>query len=307
MNAAARTKLGLTVQELTPSLPAMVRRKFARIARVAVTGKEADPIVEFGLAARPAALWSLDYLSLANGQHGIIVTEEDAPPEEQAQSPASQRSRNKVKKTRSKPAPLYRPLTARKPPLRGAGPAAQLSPDELRAFEALGRKVRKLWREKQQSAQEARKAEKPAPHKAANADAAGEDQRLKDLISAFDAVLFLDEDFRVLRIAGNPRRLDWRRSDLKARPLASLFALSEHPIVAGMVKRLDRASVRTCRETLLAIGTAGAAAPCRATLGRWANGDATYFVTLVMLKLPLRLKRFSPQVFSIPDGSRLAA
>ncbi|MBI4723683.1 MAG: hypothetical protein HY765_01285 [Rhodomicrobium sp.] len=185
-------------------------------------------------------------------------------------------------------------------------PVPQLTAEELRSFKAIGRKVRRLCREKQRTAARARvepfpplPAPKPLPSSVQPAPAL--------LFSAFDLVLFLDANLRAVGSEGRPQRLGWRKSYLNRKPAAQLLAPAEQVIFNRMVKRLEDKAIQSCRNTLVILDEAGGSIPCRAILGRWAAGDAAFFLALVSLKVPQRLKRLNPPVLNTPQAPRLAA
>ena len=69
-----------------------------------------------------------------------------------------------------------------------------------------------------------------------------------------------------------------------------------------MIKKLG-AGTKICRDTLVLSSEAGGSIPCRAILGRCPDGNARYFLALLSLELPSRLKRLP----DIPRITRLAA
>ena len=68
-----------------------------------------------------------------------------------------------------------------------------------------------------------------------------------------------------------------------------------------MIKKLN-AGAKICRDTLVLSGEAGGSVPCRAILGRWPDGNAHYFLALLSLSLPARLKRSACLPANNPAG-----
>ncbi len=115
-------------------------------------------------------------------------------------------------------------------------------------------------------------------------------------------MLFLDTDFAVCRSEGRPQHVGWRKSKLMGKPAEMVLPLAEQTIFRRMIKKLS-AGAKICRDTLVVSSEAGGSVPCRAVLGRWPDGNAHYFLALLSLSVPARLKRLP----ALPQITRLAA
>lgn len=304
MNAAARSKFDLGPQDLQASLPAALVRRFAQCFDAAPGKAKACRIVKLKIARQPALDCSLDVLELAGGNRGLIVAEADAL---QAAAgivclPAPARKAGAKAPAKARP-PAKHPKKPNKP----SAPAPQLTLEELRSFKAIGRAVRRL-------AEEKLRAGAASPHKAAcarpsqQAEPAFSVQTSPTLLfSAFDLVLFLGKNLDIVGSEGRPQRLGHRKSDLLGKPAAQIFHPAEQIIFHRMARKLEASAAQTGRDTLLLCDAAGGTLPCRAILGRWPDGNARYFLALISLAMPQRLKRLQPQALNAPSITRLAA
>ncbi len=298
MNAAARAKFGLGVEEVQAALPARLAGRLAECFDAAKGNGKACAAVKFKAGRHPAIRCSLEVLDLAGGHQGLIVSEAASAQE----PPNVVRLPTPPKKTITKPSGK-RPATQKRQqqPSERAAPAGQLTPEELRAFKAIGRTVRRLAREKQRCANAVAEAASSHPPRQSGAGAGA--QATPDLLfSAFDLVLFLDGDFAISRTEGRPQQVGWRKSNLLGKPAVKVLPLPEQTVFRRMIKKLG-AGAKICRETLVFSGEAGGNVPCRAILGRWPDGDTQYFLALLSLSVPARLKRLPV----LPQITRLAA
>ena len=271
MNAAARSKFGLAVQDLQAALPNKLMRRFAHC----FDGSERKQIAstKLKLPGHPAVDCSLEAIELAGGHRGLVVAEAASAP-----------SKKTIAKLSGKPPPAAKPAKkpAWRPPLM-----PQLTPEELRAFKAIGRTVRRLAQEKQRASASQRPPAAPiVPLQSSPV------QTVPTLLfSAFDLVLFLDKNFGIVGSEGRPQRLGWRKSNLLGKPAAQLLPAKEQAIFGRMTKKLSQAGAQICRDSLVVTGEAGGSLPCRVTLGRWPEGGAQYFLAIISLSLPSRLKQ----------------
>jgi hypothetical protein len=293
MNAAARSKFDLSLKDFAEAIPPEMVRQFSECAEAAERGEQSVYILKLklGRARRPAP-YSIDALELANGHKGLIVAEGGDARLTREPVPLQAKPKHKPRAPR-------RPKTLKKT----APPQQQLTQEEARALKAIGRTVRKLCEEKERA-----RALSPAACDAKYVPArmpgtqAGPDL----LFSAFDLVLFLDADFVIVRSEGRPQRVGLCKSRLNRKAAAALLPGPEQALFQRMVKKVN-SSARICHETLAFSEEAGAGVPCRAVLGLWEGDGAHYFLALLSLKVPRRLKRFQAQVVSQPGVTRLAA
>ncbi len=276
MNPAARAAFACSLENFTDLLPQSVLRRFAQCVR-----KQAGAEVTLKNGAG-ALRFSVERLELAGEQHGLIVSEIDVDgerrshPQKLAPSPATARETNK-------PAEKAIP---RNPP------APALTPEEMRAFKAIGRKVRRLTKGKRVEALASPPpcpdvASQPAPC-AAGLPPEQAMQALRDALSAFDLVLFLDERLVIRRIEGRPARLGWRKAKLGGRPATEVIAPFEEATLRRMVKKLAGPA------TLAARSESGEVLSCRAALGRWKEGPIAYFLGFLALEFPECLEDRKP-------------
>ncbi|MGO9486736.1 MAG: hypothetical protein ACLPX9_19540 [Rhodomicrobium sp.] len=289
MNAGARSKFGLDTEELPPRLAA----RLAQCFDAAQGNGKAVSAVKFKAGHHPAISCSFEVIELAGGHRGLIVSEaasaQEPPNVVRLPAPAK-------KKTAAKPQAAPERQRAPSKPT----PACQLTPEELRAFKSIGRTVRRLAREKECCAGAPEAVCAPPPRQS---HPAGGSQATPDLLlSAFDLVLFLGTDFAVCRSEGRPQHVGWRKSKLMGKSAETVLPLAEQAIFRRMIKKLN-AGAKICRDTLVVSNEAGGSVPCRAILGRWPDGNAHYFLALLSLSVPARLKR-QP---ALPQITRLAA
>jgi len=301
MNAAARSKSGLAIQDLQTALPGTLIRRFAQCF-AGSKGKQGKT-VKLRLGALPVLDCSLEVIELAGGHRGLVVAE--AGPAQDAAgivSPSAQSNKTKAKLSGSAPAAATR---AKKPSKRGA-PVPQLTPEELRAFRAIGRTVRRLAEDKRRASSSAKpSAASIVPLQSNSTCGVQAVQTL--LFSAFDLVLLLDKNFSIVGSEGRPQRLGWRKSSLLGKPAAQLLLAKEQAIFDRLTKKLSLEGIQICRDSLVVSGEAGGTVPCRIVLGRWPEGGAQYFLALLSLSMPSRLKRLQPQADTMPHLTRLAA
>jgi hypothetical protein len=297
MNGAARSKFRIDTEASRAVAPAGVTARLVQGFGAAQANGKASGSIRFKAGRYPAIPCTFELTDLASGHKGLIVSEAVPSPEPanvvRLPEPAK-------KKAASKPAGK-RPAAPKRLPAPSkptAGPVCQLTPEEMRAFKAIGRTVRRLAREKQRGA---KASPVPAPLSARQpqqATPAAEVRATPDLFfSAFDLVLFLDRDFAISRTEGRPQQVGRRKSGLLGKPVATVLAPAEQTVFQRMVKKLNGVA-KVCRDTLVLSGEAGGGVPCRAVLGRWPDTGAPYFLALLSLSLPARLKR-------LPDFPRI--
>jgi hypothetical protein len=297
MNAAARSKFGLDAKKAQAALPAGVTARLAEGFDAAKANGKTCGTVRFKAGRHPATPCTFEVMELAGGHAGLIVSEAAATqePANVLQLPTPPNKKAVAKPSGKQPAAQTERQPASSNP---AAPISQLTPEELRAFKAIGRTVRRLAREKQRrpSAVPKASAAEPPPRALPGAEMQGTSALL---FSAFDLVLFLDGNFIITRTEGRPQQIGCRKSDLLGEPAANVLLPAEQAIFSRMVKKMN-AGAKICRDTLMLSGKAGGSVPCRAVLSRWPDGNAHYFLALLSLNLPARLKAF-------PQIARLAA
>jgi hypothetical protein len=300
MNAAARSKFGIDAKKVQAALPARTAARLAEGFEAAKANGTASGTVRFKAGRHPAVPCTFEVMELAGGHNGLIVSEAAA-----TQEPANvlRLPTPPKKKAAAKPPGKQPAAQTNRQPAHSAPDAAvcQLTPEEMRAFKAIGRTVRRLARKKRLAATAAHEApaSQPPQRTLPGLDAQG---AAAMMFSAFDLVLFLDHDFAVTRTEGRPQQIGWRKASLLGKPAADVLPPAEQAIFRRMVKKLE-AGAKVCRDTLLLSGEAGGNVPCRAVFSCWPDGNAHYFLALLSLSVPARLKR-SP---GLPQITRLAA
>jgi len=297
INGAARLKFALSAAELEAALPAALIRQFERC--IEGGGRKAGASVKLKLGPNPPVNCSLELIELAGGHRGLIVAEAAVASDAASSFPPAR------KPNASLPGKAPSAAKSAQAPCQGYAPIPQLTPEELRAFKSIGRKVRRLAQQKQSA--------RISPDRPAGAlplqtgPALDFHAASAILYSAFDLVLFLDKNFTILKCEGRPQRIGWRKQALPGKPAARLLPLHEQAAFARMSKKVSLEAVQTCRDSFIVCGEAGAGTPCRLILGRWPDGDAPYFLALLSLAMPSRLKRLKTLADSLPHFPRLAA
>lgn len=294
MNGAARSKFGLTAQELQAALPASLLRQFERRAKGSGSRRAS---VKLTLPRRPAVDFCLEPIELAGGHRGLVAVELLPDTVSAPESPQ--------KLDAKRPGKARRAVTSAKEPDDCRASTPQLTPAELRAFKSIGRKVRRLVQEKQRAPVPPKRQAETRPLE--DGPSLGIEAASEVLRSAFDLVLFLGENFCILKCEGRPQRIGWRKLALIGKPAAQLLPLSEQAVFARIGKKVTVDGAQICRDSFMVCGESGAATPCRLILGRWPGGDARYFLALVSLSLPPRLKRLQARADLPLQQTRLAA
>jgi hypothetical protein len=294
MNPAARAAFDLRSEDFSASLPASLIRRFAQF-----TERKQGGAAKVKIPGVPGLNCSIEFLKLADGQDGLIVAELGEG--EKLQSPPVPFTPRKPAKS---PRKTHRNEVARQ---RRTAPKTQptLTAEEKRAFKAVGRKVLRLCEDKKQHSKEVAAAVPlPAP-----SDIASSPERpthaLSDILSAFDLVLFLGEGLDIVGLQGQAARVGLRKAKLGGKSVGDLMLPYDRTILRRMMKKLRCQAAYGSRDVLIICGENGNAKPCRAILGRWEEGDAAFFLALLSLDLPARLRR--PQSADSAAAARLAA
>ncbi len=174
----------------------------------------------------------------------------------------------------------------------------------MRAFKAVGRKVLRLCEDKKHSKEAAAAVPLPTPSDIASSPVRPV-HALRDILPAFDLVLFLGESLDIVGIQGQAARLGLRKAKLAGKSVGDLMLPYDRTILRRMMKKLRAQAAYGSRDALIIRGEDGNAKPCRAILGRWDDGDAAFFLALMSLDLPARLRR--PQRSDSVAAAQLAA
>ena len=293
MNPAARAAFALRLEDFSASLPASLIRRFAQFAE-----RKEGGAAKVKIPSVPGLNCSIEILKLADGQDGLIVAELGEGEERQSPPvPSTSRKPAKgLKKTVRKAGTRQHRTAPRTPPT--------LTAEEMRAFKAVGRKVLRLCEHKKHSKEAAAPVSLPAPSDIASSQE-WPTHALRDIVAAFDLVLFLGESLDIVSIQGQPARLGLRKAKLAGKSVGDLVLPYDRTILRRMMKKLQRQTAYGSRDALLICGENGNAKPCRAILGRWDDGDAAFFLALLSLDLPARLRR--SQRADSAAAARLAA
>ncbi len=294
MNPAARAAFALRLEDVSATLPASLVRRFEQFAE-----RKEGGAAKVKIPGVPGLNCSIEILKLADGQDGLIVAELGEG--EECVSPS-------VPSTSRKPAKGFK-KTVRKAGTRrdrtAPGTPPTLTAEEMRAFKAVGRKVLRLCEDKKNSREVA-----AAVSLAALSDVSSSTDRpahaLRDILAAFDLVLFLGEGLDIVSIQGQPARLGLRKAKLAGKSVGDLVLPYDRTILRRMMKKLRGQAAYGSRDALLICDENGNAKPCRAILGRWDDGGAAFFLALLSLDLPARLRRPQRAGF-VRAASRLAA
>ena len=294
MNPAARAAFALRLEDFSASLPASLIRRFAQF-----TEKKEGGTAKVKIPSVPGLNCSIGILKLADGQDGLIVAE--LCEGEEFQSPPAPSTFRKPakgsKKTLRKELPRLRRTALKTPPT--------LTAEEMRAFKAVGRKVLRLCKDKKHSKEAAVLVSLPAPSEVALSRERPA-HALRDILAAFDFVLFLGENLDIVGFQGQAARLGLRKAKLAGKSLGDLVLPYDRTILRRMMNKLRCQDAYGSRDALVICGENGNAKPCRAIVGRWEEGDAAFFLALLSLDLPARVKR--PQrADAVAAAARLAA
>ena len=298
INPAARAAFALRLEDFSASLPPSLIRRFGQF-----TERKEGGTAKVKLAGGPNLNCSVEILKLADGQDGLIVAEAgESEVRIPAQAPSRRTAAAPKKSVRKAPSGTARPR--RKSPKT---PPA-LTDEEMRAFKAVGRKVLRLCKEKNHlppAAAPLPVAPAPSPFGAGALSPDRSAQALADVLTVFDLVLFLGENLDIVRLQGRAPRLGWRKAKLAGKTAGDLLLPFDQAILRRMCKRLSGQASKSSRDTLVVQREDGTGVPCRAVLGHWGEGGVAYFLALLSLELPARLKR--PQPVNAVAASRLAA
>jgi hypothetical protein len=305
MNAAARAKFRLSPEGLSDALPKSSIRKFAQHLGKAEAGPAACAPLKLRIARHPAFDCSLDVLELASGHPGLVVAEAGAQ-EQILVQPRAPKARPKGALVKMPPKRAAR-APARQTFTAAGSPPPQLTPEELRSFKAIGRAVRKLCREKRPAAAPALPSAVHAPSREQKRPTAHTEATLCLPFSAFDVVLFLNEELDIAGSEGRPQWLGWRKRGLLGQPAVQLLPAEERAVLSRMVKKLGSTGAQICRETVSVADGTGNVRLCHAVLGYWGQGHARYFLALLEFKMPRRLKKLQYQRNSAASITWLAA
>jgi hypothetical protein len=216
---------------------------------------------------------------LSDGHEGVIVQEADERTRPRAAAAVGKAPRRKAAKSQ--------PATAE------ASAAPALTPGELRAFKAIGRKVRRLCRDKEALVDVRLSAvARPAPLPEGNVISMRAPDSFKPLLLAFDLTVLLGADFDILKIVeGRPQRFGWNWPSLKGQPASSLFQRSSRLSFERMTARLYGVKAGVTKETVIVAAGEGTEFACRAVLGRWPHAGADFFLALLSLDMPERIRK----------------
>ena len=296
MNPAARSAFALRLEDFSASLPPGLIRRFAHF-----TERKEGGLAKVKIAGSPSLTCSIEILKLADGQDGLIVAETDADERPAKPVPcAPARAAKKAVRKSSAGTAKQRRKSPKIPPT--------LTTEEMRAFKAVGRKVLRLCEEKKDlppSAEAPLPVAAPSPFGSAGPSPDRSAQALADVLAAFDLVFFLNDSLDIVSLQGRAPRLGLRKAKLARKNAYDLLLPYDQGILRRMFKRLNGGTSKRSRDTLVVRGETGDGVACRAVLGRWGEGGAAFFLALLSLELPARLKRLQP--VNAVAASRLAA
>jgi PAS domain S-box-containing protein len=326
-NAAARARFGGDLNAFQSSLPAATILRLAAIARwkrrMEATGERLD----FG--GKPAASLScnLERLKLSDGHAGLLVAEaleEKKERRDRAGTASGEEARRGQSKTAGKRAlrserrdrsvPL-RPAPAKAAPAPAAHAAAPLAADDLAAFKAVGRKVRRLCREKvsaathsvsrpaiqqPEQAPQANKPERPAPQLPTPGAA---------IVQAFDALFRLSADGLIVSASGRLcRSAGWTPRIIEGQEAAALATAKDRERLEKLLQKGRERPERANSAEILLEGRDGQLLPSRLVLvSESGEGDQGIWMAAISLKMSPRLLRAVLQSREPNSPSREAA
>jgi hypothetical protein len=284
MNPAARAAFARPPEDFSNALPLSLIRRFAQCVK-----NQTCAVLSVKIRGGPALRCSVESLKLAGEEVGLIVAETEA---DSLSAPAAHPASSKKQaiavepKKRKLRAPSVKALS------NEPAPPPVLSAEEMRAFKAVGRKVRRLCEEKRLSSAQFATAPAPARPQARLTDVQAE-QTLHTALVAFDLVLLLDGGLEILRVEGRPR-MGWSKAGLMGKPVVDLLPPAGQAQVRRMVGKLKRGA-STARDSLQVFDAHGSATPCRVVFGHHKAGGAMFFLGVVSLDHPDGLKKREAQ------------
>jgi hypothetical protein len=283
MNASARERLRASAKDLQDALTPGSVRRFTREFETGTARRSGNRNMKLRLKGHGVFDCTLELFKLAGGDDGLIVTEREGGAKPKKSKPPPYEAAAKFTSNSERQLPA------------GEKSVLQLTPEELRSFHAIGRKVRRLCREKLNAVVVATSdatAAKSAPPLGDPVlpPAVQDSPALAGILSAFDLVVFLGADLRILHLTGRAQRLGWKKTAMQGMAARELIHLSDRGIFERMRMRLTSPSAQPSRDTLLVRSENGGVTVCRAVLGVWAQGEANFFLALLSLTLPQRLK-----------------
>lgn len=285
MNPAARAVFALRLEDFSASLPPALVRRFSHCVE-----KQMAVLAKVKVPHGRTLDCSVEILKLAAGEDGLIVAELSAAEGRLPAFHAPPIPRKAVQIP--KRAVRRAPRRAAKAGQKAEVPA--LSADEMRAFKSVGRKVLRLCEEKKHVS--ALPTAAPPPPSSRPGDSLTPDraaQSLRDVLSAFDLVLFLSDGLDVVKVEGRTAQFGWRRARLIGKPVAGLLAPQDQAAVNRIVRTLRSPSRRSGKALTLRAG-AGSGVACRAVAGSWEQDGAAFFLAFLSLEPRQDAKRRQP-------------
>ena len=301
MNAAARTKFGIDAKKVQAALPARTAARLAEGFEAAKANGTACGTVRFKAGRYPAVPCTFEVMELAGGHKGLIVSEAAA-----TQEPAN------VLRLPTPPKKKSCGQTAGQAACRANETAASAQRSRCGSLPTHTRGDARLQSHRPDGAP-AGAGETACRHcrtrgacKSAAATSPARPGRTRrrrpDVLRVRSGALPRSRLRRhphgkagLSTLAGAKRACWENRPRMSCRP-------RNKPSFAAWSRSL-KPGAKVCRDTLLLSGEAGGNVPCRAVLSRWPDGNAHYFLALLSLNVPARLKR-SP---AFPQITRLAA
>jgi hypothetical protein len=309
INAAAGAALGCSAESLTQRLSRRTKSQLQRLQGVDATIK-ASTSIKIGVPGGTPIDFNPVPMEIEGGRQGLLLTanregekEKRAVAKSQAQARAlAAPAHSGARKKRSR-GPFQKNAAAADPVALKAAPAPKLTEEEARAFKALGRKVRKLCRQKAL----ALNAPKPVAVAKPKADGVAALAALTLIMKAFDGFLILNSTGHITKLRGKCNRLGISSSELSGQSATALFSATTAPSLKRAFAQIARGQAQTAQLDLMLASKDGSPAPCRVTLGRWPMDESSFFLALTLAPLSTHElpKKRSPLTAEIP--SRLAA
>lgn len=330
-NSSARMRFGGDLAAMKERLPRQTARRLSAVAqfkRRPLVAKE-NLLIDKS-AAGGDLVCDLEGLRLADGHAGLIVKE--------AVEPAPRRAGGKRGSGSAKTAPAPKLVAGRrvapKKPSRksqptrspqvahgAAGHRPTLSPEELASFRAIGRRVRRLCREKQRAASAPRPESSAVALHSAKPDTTARRESFQphvlpfdaNVLQAFDAFMLVDHRRSVQSLTGRLcRTAGWTKRECCSRDVTLLACEGERARFEALFEKLAHAGRRTVADELVFEDRQGAMLPCRVILGRAGESAAGQngpfaWVAVISLKMKDRLSRKVQPAGTFSQAERMAA
>lgn len=300
-NSSARQKIGTDTYTFAATFSKATRRRLKSFSAPTRKRKPLDLKIKIGASD---VHFSAQPIEVAGGGLGLVLTEKlpqiDGAPV-QPETPVAKHALSSPRKV-GKGAPTQVPVVVR-------SPLPTLNADEMRSFKAIGRKVRKLCRDKLQLTKRVSspdgviaKASKRVTKKTATVT-----DPLRMLLPIFDLFAVFDRQGCILKVEGTPQKLGWQKKELVKSNIAGLLPDQMGKSLQKIISKITMQSIRHPYETIDIKVKDGTRMPCRMVLGRWHKPMESFFMAVITHQTEQRSKNRQTKPTPEKSFARLAA